>query len=37
VKAQFVREPDGAYRMKTLRFYSVEGGQRSEDPPPGFP
>ena len=39
IKARFVRDPDGQYRVKTFGFYdSAEHGLNQEvDPPPGFP
>ncbi len=36
MKARFVRDPDGQYRVKTVKFFSPEGGNQ-EDAPPGFP
>lgn len=37
MKARFVRDPDGQFRAKTVKFYAPEGGRTNEDPPPGFP
>lgn len=36
MKARFVRDPDGQFRVKTVKFFSPEGGNQ-EDAPPGFP
>lgn len=36
-KGRFVRDPDGKFRMKGIKFYSVEGGRDREEPIPGFP
>jgi hypothetical protein len=37
VKAVFVRDPDGAYRAKAMRFYTPGVSLKTEDPIPGFP
>jgi ABC-type nickel/cobalt efflux system permease component RcnA len=37
IRARFVRDPDGQFRAKTVKFYSTDGGLNREDPPPGFP
>ncbi len=37
MKARFVRDPDGQYRAKSVKFYAPEGGRTNEEPPPGFP
>jgi hypothetical protein len=37
VRARFIREADGEYRMKSLKFFSPEGGLNREDTVPGFP
>lgn len=37
VRARFIRDPDGQFRVKTVKFFSPEGGLNREDPPPGFP
>jgi hypothetical protein len=38
IKARFVKDPDGQYRVKTMKFYNpAENGLNSEDPIPGFP
>jgi hypothetical protein len=37
-KARFVRENDGAWKLKSIAFYNPgENGVRTEDPIPGFP
>lgn len=36
-KARFVRDPDGKWRAKGIKFYAVEGGRDREEPIPGFP
>ena len=37
-RATFIHDPDGQYRLKTVRFYNpAENGLRAEDPIPGFP
>jgi len=37
VKAWFVKDPDGAYRLKTIKFYTPGINGRAEDPVPYFP
>ena len=37
IRTRFVKEADGAYRMKSMKFYSLENGNRAEEPIPGFP
>jgi hypothetical protein len=37
MRARFVRDTDGQFRAKTVKFYAPEGGRTNEDPPPGFP
>ena len=37
VKATFVKDPDGAYRLKTFKFFSPGINGRAEDPIPQFP
>jgi hypothetical protein len=37
VKATFVRDSDGAYRLKTMRFFQAIGDNKIEETPPGFP
>ena len=37
-KARFVKDPDGQYRVKGIRFYDPAGrGLNAEEPIPGFP
>lgn len=37
-KARFIRENDGSWKLKSIRFYNPgENGLRTEDPIPGFP
>ncbi|HEY2783994.1 MAG TPA: hypothetical protein VGJ05_03390 [Fimbriiglobus sp.] len=36
--SRFVKDPDGEWRMKGIKFYNMaEGGMNREDPIPGFP
>jgi len=37
IRTRFVKEADGAYRMKAMKFYSIENGNRAEEPIAGFP
>jgi hypothetical protein len=38
VKSRFVKDPDGQYRVKTMRFYNpADRGINTEEPIPGFP
>jgi hypothetical protein len=38
VRARFVRDPDGQYRLKNVKFYDpLRGGMNHEEPIPGFP
>jgi hypothetical protein len=37
MRARFIRDPDGQYRVKTVKFYLPEGNRTNEDAPPGFP
>ena len=37
IRTRFVKEADGSYRMKSMKFYSLENGNRVEEPIPGFP
>jgi hypothetical protein len=37
IKARFVRDPDGAWRVKTMKFYSPGVSGQQEDPIPQFP
>lgn len=37
IRTRFVKEADGAYRLKSMKFYSIENGNRAEEPIPGFP
>lgn len=38
VRARFVRDPDGQYRLKNVKFYDpLTGGMNREEPIPGFP
>lgn len=38
VRARFVRDPDGKYRLKGVKFYDpLTGGLNREEPIPGFP
>lgn len=38
VRARFVKDPDGKYRLKSVKFYNpADGGMNHEDPIPGFP
>lgn len=37
-RARFVRDPDGQWRLKDVKFYNpAENGLNAEDPIPGFP
>jgi hypothetical protein len=37
-RAEFIKDPDGQYRLKSIKFYNpVENGLNAEDPIPGFP
>lgn len=38
VRATFVRDPDGQYRLRDIKFYNpADKGMRVEEPIPGFP
>ncbi len=37
ILARFVKEADGAYRLKSMKFYSLQNGNRAEEPITGFP
>ncbi len=37
IRTRFVKEADGAYRMKSMKFYSLQNGNRAEEPITGFP
>lgn len=37
-RARFVKDPDGQYRVKSIKFYkTIDGGLNEEDPIVGFP
>ena len=37
ILTRFVKEADGAYRLKSMKFYSLQNGNRAEEPITGFP
>jgi len=38
IKARFVKDPDGQYRVKTMKFFNpAENGLKSDEPIDGFP
>ncbi len=37
ILSRFVKEADGAYRLKSMKFYSLQNGNRAEEPITGFP
>ncbi len=37
IVTRFIRDPDGEFRLKSMKFYALENGGRNEEPVPGFP